>query len=142
MMSVAQCDFQELQSFTKGPALVDLRLVIAKIKKLSSPWAEAVASSCLCRLAGLAGVQGWILTYGLVPGDLTMTATNAAVGSANLVWSREVKISGFVKCVRGGYGENPMTALTRPKMPACMQYMPYMCAYIYIHTHEDRVDSS
>mmetsp|Transcript_6578 Transcript_6578/g.15226 ORF Transcript_6578/g.15226 Transcript_6578/m.15226 type:complete len:600 (+) Transcript_6578:53-1852(+) len=29
-------DHEELQSFTKGPALVDLRLVIAKIKKLSS----------------------------------------------------------------------------------------------------------
>ncbi|CAE7654727.1 unnamed protein product [Symbiodinium sp. CCMP2592] len=29
-------EHEELQSFTKGPALVDLRLVIAKIKKLSS----------------------------------------------------------------------------------------------------------
>jgi hypothetical protein len=28
---------QELQSVTKGPALVDMRLIIAKIKKLGSP---------------------------------------------------------------------------------------------------------
>ena len=71
---------QELQSFTKGPALVDLRLVIAKIKKLSSPLTARISRLCLHHESS-PSMEPQLL---YAAGDLTMTATNAVATLARL----------------------------------------------------------